>query len=706
MSDVSGVPNLGIPGMGGGPQFADPFAATNAAVAANQANMLANYNANLAYVGAQNQASLNNAYGPQGFGGQTAYYAGLGAAYGRNTGYYGDTLGLSPGETTPAAQAAGNVFNTGAVTSYDPNAPFGGGYVGASSTMGTSSGDFNTSGYYNANPDALAAFRSNTTYDDPTVFAEHHLKDAYNSPSDHSIRTGWETTANPDFNAQGYYQANPDAWQAFAGSDSLDPTAFAEQHLKDAYNNPADSSIRGGWGADNSDFNAQGYYQANPDAWQAFAGSSATDPTAFAEQHLKDAYNNPGDRSIRGGWSPANSDFDAAGYYQANPDAWQAFVNGGWGANANDPTAFAETHLMAAHQNEGGNWRSGWQPSNSDFDTQGYFNANPDAADWFGTGTTGYTDPTKFAEYHLQAAHQAEGGMRGGWADNPANFDTAGYFAANPDALDWFGTGNTGYTDPTKFAEYHLGAAHAAEGGGWRGGWELASNDPNSLSGLGYSPEGWTSPYASFGSKGLSPTGDIANNPYAPPPGADISNPSSYWYPSSGEPNAWEVSRAPYTTQLAQDPDQMYKMAARLYLELGNDSTGRQAIAEAMFNRNAATGADPLDPNYFPHGPNNQKYLNDYANALATLKDNPQLLGQIYSEIGQAAAGSNISNGATDWASADTAAESAKYTTSTYKSPVEGESFFRKDLDNSVTGTPTAKKVQDWYNNIMNWQPQ
>ena len=651
MSDVSGVPNLGIPGMGGGPQFANPYGYVDNAVANNQNNMLANYNANLAYVAAQNQASLNNAYGPQGFGGQTAYYAGLGAAYGRGTGYYGDTLGLSPGETTPAAQA-GNVFNTGAVTSYDPNAPFGGGYVGASSTMGTSSGDFNTSGYYNANPDALAAFRSNTTYDDPTAFAEYHLKAAYNNPADHSIRTGWETTANPDFNAQGYYQANPDAWQAFAGSDSLDPTAFAEQHLKAAYNNP-------------------------------------------------------GDRSIRGGWSPANSDFDAAGYYAANPDAWQAFVNGGWGANANDPTAFAETHLLAAHNNEGGNtWRSGWQPSNSDFDTQGYFNANPDAAQWFGTGTTGYTDPTKFAEYHLGAAHAAEGGWRGGWADNPSNFDTAGYFAANPDALDWFGTGTTGYTDPTKFAEYHLAAAHAAEGGDWRSGWQLASNDPNSLSGLGYSPEGWTSPYASFGSKGLSPTGEIANNPYAPPPGADISNPSSYWYPSSGDPNAWEVSRAPYTTQLAQDPDQMYKMAARLYLELGNDSTGRQAIAEAMFNRNAATGADPLDPNYFPHGPNNQKYLNDYANALATLKDNPQLLGQIYSEIGQAAAGSNISNGATDWASADTAAESAKYTTSTYKSPVEGESFFRKDLDNSVTGTPTAKKVQDWYNNIMNWQPQ
>ena len=486
--------------------------AQNAAAMQQQQNF---YNQQAA-LAAQNQAQLNNLYGPQGFGGQTAQYAAAGAAYGRGTGYYGDTSGLSPGDAPkPGDAAAPNVFNTGAVTSYDPNAPFGGGYVGASSTMGTSSGNFNTSGYYNANPDALAAFKSNTTYDDPTAFAEYHLKAAYNNPADHSIRTGWETTANPDFNAQGYYQANPDAWQAFAGSDSLDPTAFAEQHLKAAYNNPADGSMRTGWGADNPNFDAAGYYMSNPDAWQAFAGSDAFDPTAFAEQHLKAAYNNPADGSIRGGWSPANSDFDAAGYYAANPDAWQAYVNGGWGANANDPTAFAETHLLAAHNNEGGNtWRTGWQPSNSDFDTQGYFNANPDAAQWFGTGTTGYTDPTKFAEFHLGAAHAAEGGMRGGWATTNPDFDVQGYFNANPDALDAYGKGFLGIDDPTKFAEAHLQAAHDAEGGGYRGGW-LTNSDSS------FDTAGW------FGTHPDQYQGYFnANNPYT--------NPTAYAIMASG----------------------------------------------------------------------------------------------------------------------------------------------------------------------------
>lgn len=54
-------------------------------------------------VGDQSQALLNNQFGN--FGQQTNYYSALGADYGRNTGYYGDTLGLSPGQTTPAAQA-------------------------------------------------------------------------------------------------------------------------------------------------------------------------------------------------------------------------------------------------------------------------------------------------------------------------------------------------------------------------------------------------------------------------------------------------------------------------------------------------------------------------------------------------------------------------------------------------------------------------
>jgi len=299
-------------------------------------NNNANYWANQATVALMAQQAQDNVFASGGgFGKQTADYAGAGAAYGRAVqpqmsdniyGVNGDTWsGMSAGDRATFNKTMGgsssssqpvssnnattssnpSVFDTGSNTSYDPNVAYGGGYTGASSLMGTSSGNFNTSGYYNANPDALDAFKNQGGWgiSDPTKFAETHLKSAYNNPEDHSIRSGWETTANPNFDAAGYYKANPDAWEAFANS-------------------------------------------------------SATDPTAFAEQHLKDAYNNPEDHSIRTGWNSGNSDFDAAGYYAANPDAWHAYaVEGGWGDNANDPTAFAKTHYQSAHDAEGGNWR-------------------------------------------------------------------------------------------------------------------------------------------------------------------------------------------------------------------------------------------------------------------------------------------------------------------------------------------------------------
>ena len=122
-------------------------------------------------------------------------------------------------------------------------------------------------------------------------------------------------------------------------------------------------------------------------------------------------------------------------------------------------------------------------------------------------------------------------------------------------------------------------------------------------------------------------------------------------------------------------------------------------------DRNAATGQNPLDPNYFPHNPNDpeaRKYLADYAKWTQELKNNPELLGQIYSEIGQAAGGSNITGGATDWASGSVADNSAKYSTETWKSPIEGERFFRKDLSNDWAGPAAAREIQEWYRMMQN----
>jgi hypothetical protein len=169
-----------------------------------------------------------------------------------------------------------------------------------------------------------------------------------------------------------------------------------------------------------------------------------------------------------------------------------------------------------------------------------------------------------------------------------------------------------------------------------------------------------------------------------------------------GEPNAWEVSRAPYASQLSNDPARSYDMAVRLYLEDQNNSDTRQAIAEAMFNRNAARGLDPLDPSYFPQ---TQDYLSKYANARNTLGSNEQLLSQIYGEMGNAIGGSNLSQGATDWASGDVAANAARNATSTWTSP-SNEQFFRRDLSGTDTGDAAAQQIRDWYQQMQNWQPQ
>ena len=100
MSDVSGIPNLGIPGMSGfsgGGAFAP--GGSFGTWSAPQINASMGYSPN---------AAAFNPWGGTtgGFGNMTDYYSALGANYGLQTGYYGDTLGLTPGQTTPAAQAA------------------------------------------------------------------------------------------------------------------------------------------------------------------------------------------------------------------------------------------------------------------------------------------------------------------------------------------------------------------------------------------------------------------------------------------------------------------------------------------------------------------------------------------------------------------------------------------------------------------------
>jgi len=76
MSDVSGIPNMGF---GGGGYFGGNAATGTPAMSSAQimASLYGNYSPGMA------QNTLANIYGGGGFGAQPAYYAALGAAYGR-----------------------------------------------------------------------------------------------------------------------------------------------------------------------------------------------------------------------------------------------------------------------------------------------------------------------------------------------------------------------------------------------------------------------------------------------------------------------------------------------------------------------------------------------------------------------------------------------------------------------------------------------
>ena len=89
--------------------------AGNAAAAQGQAGQAAN----IANQGAINQAALNNAYGPQGFGGATAANAYAGAAAGRETGGFGGYGSANADPFTPVSDPGGLALTPGG--GVDPN---------------------------------------------------------------------------------------------------------------------------------------------------------------------------------------------------------------------------------------------------------------------------------------------------------------------------------------------------------------------------------------------------------------------------------------------------------------------------------------------------------------------------------------------------------------------------------------------------------
>jgi hypothetical protein len=570
-------------------------------------------------VGDQSQAMFNNLYGPQGFGGQTAAYAGLGAAYTGATG--------------------GNIYGGG---NSDPGFDF------WSGSRGSPAYDY-TSLYSTGNQQQAPAYDYTSLYQQP-------------QPQPQSQSWG-------DWLSQYQVPAGPQP-----GEGSMSPAADAirnylapQQQQQPAYDY---GSLYGG-GA--SQYTSQPWWSTfaanvGPQAAQDWlnsnggGGPGTQAPAPMPDPNRLLGYD-PNNSANAGGWS------NAPAYQPPQPQAFNSYGQPGVGGGGYNP---ADPFSGMGGQYTSQPW---WSTFVANVGQQG-------AQDWLAAQGGGQApqpqpqpqpqpsqDPMYWSGNYFGANNGANMGQGAGMAPGMGGFDnSAGLYGV-------LGRVGMSMSDWATFTNAV--------------GPQAAQQWLNSQGGGGASAPAQPQQQSNFDPSRLS---DSVRNSMA----------QAIVNTDQGEPNAWEVSRAPYASQLSNDPARSYDMAVRLYLEDQNNSDTRQAIAEAMFNRNAARGLDPLDPSYFPQ---TQDYLSKYANARNTLGSNEQLLSQIYGEMGNAIGGSNLSQGATDWASGDVAANAAKNATSTWTSP-SNEQFFRRDLPGTDTGDAAAKQIQDWYQQMQNWQPQ
>jgi hypothetical protein len=199
-----------------------------------------------------------------------------------------------------------------------------------------------------------------------------------------------------------------------------------------------------------------------------------------------------------------------------------------------------------------------------------------------------------------------------------------------------------------------------------------------------------------------------------------------------------QFQRAPMVSQLEDNEGTRNKLFATMVDEMGTGASDQAyaAVAESLFNRAAAAGNfDELDKATFlggktkeekyyegQQGPGGRKDTtmgSAYLDKLGIVQKDPALQARLWEIVQQVAAGSNVSNFATDNASAAVARNAlAKLATQgesfTTRSPdygkIEGESFFRKDNPMGTTGRHSAedfigKGPQDatraWYQNLV-----
>ena len=240
------------------------------------------------YSPGQAQATINNLYGPQGFGGQTAHYAGLGAAYGRATGGFG-TPGSNPGwqDPQPPSEPAPPAPDPWAGSGFDPIQ------------------------YLYDNPDVMRAVTG-----DPSSFAYQHARQ-FGMPEGRLD----ESVFNVGANAVPYIQGQ----QPNIGLSPLNS-------YQGAGYNAFDPSIYGPAAQQNLGWKQPGAAAPPPDfdfRWGDTPNLSGRPFQQEYEQWFNDV--TAPQRGSQGGWEQS--------YLEQNPDVMEAAKNSGRGVNA-----FAQEH--------------------------------------------------------------------------------------------------------------------------------------------------------------------------------------------------------------------------------------------------------------------------------------------------------------------------------------------------------------------------
>jgi hypothetical protein len=460
-----------------------------------------------------------------------------------------------------------------------------------------------------------------------------------------------------------WYGAGPD----FSGLNN----AYASQGQTNAYlNNQANTLAQANaynpWANTPGGFGGQtAYYAGLGAAYGRAVGPSQPSVFDTGAAPYQD-YGNPslgagqpnyfsGSTPISSPVGPANDPASMA-YYQHNPDVAAAGVN-------------AYDHWKNFGQNEG---RQSFGVENvgagRGMDWNSYFNtvtsgggegpeaeyllANPDVA---AAAQRAGGDVNAFAAKHYQDYGKNEGRKF---------FDANAYYQQNPDV------------------------------------WEAGANPFQHYNQYGRN-EGRAAPMTSFDARWYG-----EQNPDVVAAGMD---PAAHWFQFGQKEgrfgaNPLATQRQSYAETARQDPNLMFKLAAKAMQEDQNSSEGRTAVVEAMLNRLNATQQDPLNPKYYP---TNKEAYN--AEIEQRLRNNPALLQQVTGDIERAFGGSNLAKYGTNWSSGDTWLNEKKYVTPTQA--MGANQFYIKDLNvpdasgNSWAGAGNVAKNKLWFNSVTGALP-